>query len=52
MAAKAKELIGRHARSTFRPEVLSGPGLFGGLFEFKGYEQPVLVPSVDGWVPS
>jgi len=47
-AAKAKELIGRHARSTLRPEVLSGPGFFGGLFEFKGYKQPVQVSSVDG----
>ena len=48
MAAKAKELIGKHARSTLRPEVLSGVGFFGGLFEFKGYQQPVLVSSVDG----
>ncbi len=43
-----KELIGKHARSTLRPEVLSGVGFFGGLFEFKGYQQPVLVSSVDG----
>ena len=48
MAAKAKELIGKHARSTLRPEVLSGVGFFGGLFEFKGYREPVLVSSVDG----
>jgi len=27
---------------------LSGVGFFGGLFEFKGYQQPVLVSSVDG----
>jgi len=27
---------------------LSGAGSFGGLFEFKGYKQPVLVSSVDG----
>jgi len=47
-AAKAKELIGKHARTTLRPEVLSGLGFFGGLFEFKGYRQPVLVSSVDG----
>jgi phosphoribosylformylglycinamidine cyclo-ligase len=47
-AARAKELISRHARSTLRPEVLSGFGFFGGLFEFDGYEQPVLVSSVDG----
>ena len=48
LAAKAKELIGKQARTTHRPEVLSGVGFFGGLFEFKGYEQPVLVSSVDG----
>ena len=28
--------------------MLSGVGLFGGLFEFKGYQHPVLVSSVDG----
>ena len=31
-----------------RPEVLGEAGFFGGLFEFKGYNQPVLVSSVDG----
>ena len=48
VAAKAKELLAEQARSTHRPEVLSGVGFFGGLFEFKGYNQPVLVSSVDG----
>ncbi len=48
LAAKAKELIGKHAHSTLRPEVLSDIGFFGGLFEFKGFKQPVLVSSVDG----
>jgi phosphoribosylformylglycinamidine cyclo-ligase len=48
IAAKAKKLIEKQARSTHRPEVLSGVGFFGGLFEFKGYQQPVLVSSVDG----
>ncbi|MFH1925066.1 MAG: phosphoribosylformylglycinamidine cyclo-ligase, partial [Chloroflexota bacterium] len=48
IAAKAKELIGKQAKTTHRPEVLSGVGFFGGLFEFKGYKQPVLVSSVDG----
>jgi phosphoribosylformylglycinamidine cyclo-ligase len=47
-AARAKQLISRLAQSTFRPEVLSGVGFFGGLFDFKGYRQPVLVSSVDG----
>ena len=48
VADKAKKLIAKHARSTYSPEVLSGVGFFGGLFEFKGYHHPVLVSSVDG----
>jgi len=47
-ATKAKKLIWEHARLTLRPEVLGDIGFFGGLFEFKGYHQPVLVSSVDG----
>ncbi len=47
-ADKAKELIKQHARSTFGPEVLTEIGLFGGMFEFKGYEEPVLISSADG----
>jgi phosphoribosylformylglycinamidine cyclo-ligase len=47
-ADTAKQLIKQHARSTFRPEVLTDIGLFGGLFEFKGYKNPVLVSSADG----
>jgi phosphoribosylformylglycinamidine cyclo-ligase len=45
---KAIERISKLAQSTFGPEVLSGVGFFGGLFEFKGYKNPVLVSSVDG----
>ncbi len=45
---EATRLISKHARSTLRPEVLSGVGFFGGMYEFKGYNQPVLVSSVDG----
>ncbi len=48
VAAKAKRLISQHARTTFRPEVLTDIGYFGSFFEFKGYKQPVLVASVDG----
>jgi len=48
VAATAKGLIGKQARTTFGPEVLSDVGFFGGLFEFKGYRQPVLVSSADG----
>jgi phosphoribosylformylglycinamidine cyclo-ligase len=47
IAAKAKALIGKYAKATYRPEVLSGVGFFGGLFEFKGYKNPVLVSSID-----
>jgi phosphoribosylformylglycinamidine cyclo-ligase len=47
-ADKAKELIKRLARSTSKPEVLTDIGLFGGMFQLKGYTEPVLVSSVDG----
>lgn len=47
-ALNVKKTIGEIAASTLRPEVLSGIGFFGGLFEFKGYNNPVLVSSVDG----
>jgi phosphoribosylformylglycinamidine cyclo-ligase len=48
LAAKAKGLIKKQAATTHRPEVLGDLGFFGGLFEFKGYKEPVLVSSVDG----
>jgi phosphoribosylformylglycinamidine cyclo-ligase len=50
IALKTKVIaqIGQQARSTLRPEVLSGVGFFGGLYEFKGYQEPILVSSVDG----
>jgi phosphoribosylformylglycinamidine cyclo-ligase len=47
-AARAKKLIAKLAQTTLGPQVLSGVGFFGGLFDFKGYQQPVLVSSVDG----
>lgn len=47
-ATETTKKIGKLAKTTFRPEVLSDVGFFGGLFEFKGYHQPVLVSSVDG----
>jgi phosphoribosylformylglycinamidine cyclo-ligase len=47
-ADAVKKEIGRLARATFRPEVLAGPGLFGGMFELQGFRHPVLVSSVDG----
>ncbi len=47
-ADKAKDLIKRLAKSTSRPEVLTDIGLFGGMFQLKGYADAVLVSSVDG----
>ncbi len=47
-ADQALDLIKKHTRSTLRPEVLSDLGFFGGLFELKGYNNPVLVSSADG----
>jgi phosphoribosylformylglycinamidine cyclo-ligase len=46
--ARATRLIGELARTTLRPEVLSGVGPFGGLFQLGRYQAPVLVSSVDG----
>ncbi|MDG5767017.1 phosphoribosylformylglycinamidine cyclo-ligase [Balneolales bacterium ANBcel1] len=42
--------IGDLVKQTRRPEVVSGIGGFGGLFQpdFSGYDNPVLVSSVDG----
>ncbi len=48
LKSKVISKIGQYARSTTRPEVLSGVGFFGGLFEMKGYKKPVIVSSVDG----
>jgi phosphoribosylformylglycinamidine cyclo-ligase len=48
LKSKVIARISRHARATLRPEVLSGVGFFGGLFEMKGYKNPVIVSSVDG----
>src|SRR5712664_36250 len=45
------ERINPHACRTSRPEVLSGIGGFGGLFEVpKGYREPVMVVGNDGVV--
>ncbi len=37
-----------YVKSTFRPEVLTDIGGFGGLFALKKYKQPVLVSGTDG----
>ena len=49
-AMRTKRGIREMVRSTFRPEVLSDIGAFGGLFkpDFSGIEDPVLVSSADG----
>jgi phosphoribosylformylglycinamidine cyclo-ligase len=47
-ADHVKKFIAKLARTTYTPNVLSGVGLFGGLYEFKGYNKPVLVSSTDG----
>ena len=49
-ADKAIELIKPHVRATFRPEVVSDIGGFGGLFaiDWKRYDDPLLVSSTDG----
>jgi len=48
--AKAVELMKKEVKSTFRPEVLTGVGDFGGFFCFNKdrYEEPVLVSGTDG----
>ena len=47
LKSKVISKIGKYARATLGPEVLSGIGFFGGLYEMKGYKKPVLVSSVD-----
>ena len=47
VANKIKESISRQAQSTFRPQVLNF-GSFGSMFQFEGYNEPVLVSSCDG----
>ncbi len=47
LSAQVKKRIGQLARTTFNPQVLSGIGFFGGMYEFKGYQNPVLISSVD-----
>lgn len=49
VAARAKRGLAALVESTRRPEVLSAPGGFGGLFRVpNGYRKPVLVSSADG----
>ena len=48
LAQRIKQAIAKKASPTLTENVLAGPGVFGGLFELKGYREPVLVSSVDG----
>jgi len=47
---KSVELIKKHVKNTFRPEVLTDLGGFGGLFALSAgkYKEPVLVSGTDG----
>lgn len=46
---EAVRLLAPYARRTFRPEVLTDIGGFGGLFQLAGkYKEPVLVSGTDG----
>ncbi|MDR3588982.1 MAG: phosphoribosylformylglycinamidine cyclo-ligase [Negativicutes bacterium] len=47
---RAVEMMKRHVRATYRPEVLGDIGGFGGLFALNltKYKQPVLVSGTDG----
>ncbi len=47
-AQSIKERIKRIAAPTYGPQVLSGVGGFGALYELSGYQEPVLVSSTDG----
>jgi len=43
----SNKLIGKIVSATHHPEILSDVGFFSGMYEFKGYRQPVLVSSTD-----
>ena len=45
--SKAMQRISGHIKSTYRNEVISGLGSFGGLFAMGSYKEPILVSSTD-----
>ncbi len=47
-ADRAVSLIRKHARTTFNSRVLTDIGSFGGIFQLRGWRDPVLVSSADG----
>ncbi len=44
---RVKKTVAEQVRSTYGPEVL-GSGFFGGMYQLRRYDEPVLVSSVDG----
>ncbi len=48
IANRLKKTIGRLARTSSTPQVVSDFSMFGSLFELKGLKNPVLVASCDG----
>jgi phosphoribosylformylglycinamidine cyclo-ligase len=48
VADQLVKVVRKKARATFTPEVLADLGFFGGLYELRGHNEPVLVSSTDG----
>ncbi len=44
---RSNRIVGKLAKSTFNQFVVSEAGFFNGMFEFKGYREPLLVSSTD-----
>jgi len=44
---RSNRLVGSLARATFDARVISEAGFFNGMYEFSGYDQPLLVSSTD-----
>jgi phosphoribosylformylglycinamidine cyclo-ligase len=47
-ADRVVKVARKQARTTFTPEVIGDLGFFSGLFELRGYKEPVIVSSTDG----
>jgi phosphoribosylformylglycinamidine cyclo-ligase len=47
-ADRIVKIARKQAHATFTPEVIGDLGFFSGLFELKGYKEPVIVSSTDG----
>jgi phosphoribosylformylglycinamidine cyclo-ligase len=44
---RSNRRVGSLAQTTFNPRVISEAGFFNGMYEFSGYEKPLLVSSTD-----